>query len=546
MLKKIKNYQILSKIASGGMSEVYLADDVTSGKKVALKILDTKLSIDPEYLSRFKKEASICQQLDHKNIVKILSYGTFKESYYIAYEYIEGITLNNLLRQKRLSGSEIENISIQILEGLSFAHSKNIVHRDIKPSNIMIENGIVKILDFGIAKQELSATVTKTGLFMGSPHYVSPEQIEGHDIDYRSDLYSFGIVLYEMIEGKVPFSADTPWGIIRAHLDKHIPEITKDTPSYLKEVVIKCLSKRKEDRFKSANEIILVIYAKEDLSDKKDNDSKTVIIDRGNNSYEWTDFPNEFKKSFSSLNFNSLNNKNKKKRKENSIDEQKGKINVKRNALKPTLITLSSLLFIAIIVTIVVVNQNNKNYIAENTPTSSVIITTTLPETATTLPIQTTTTYYETTTTQYRNTTTTSYSNQDYENNLAEEKFLNNMNSLLSEYNSVANHIRTYGGKNLTFGKANAIEFEGSVLVRYQELANKLRNFSSPSSYKSDKNNLIVSAESVCFYQNEIINNEINNDYNAYINNFNACNKNINDLFVYSNSMIDIHNKKYH
>ena len=274
MIKKINNYQILSKIASGGMSEVYLADDTKTGKKVALKILDAKLSIDPDYLHRFKKEASICQQLDHKNIVKILSYGTFKENYYIAYEYIEGITLDKLIRQKDLTITEIENISIQILEGLSFAHSKNIIHRDIKPSNIMIEDGIVKILDFGIAKQELSATVTKTGLFMGSPHYVSPEQIEGHDIDYRSDIYSFGVVLYEMIEGKVPFSADTPWGIIRAHLDKNAPEITKDAPIYLKEVVIKCLSKTKENRFKSANEIISVIKNKEEIG------SKTVIIDK--------------------------------------------------------------------------------------------------------------------------------------------------------------------------------------------------------------------------------------------------------------------------
>ncbi|MHB8276975.1 MAG: protein kinase domain-containing protein [Candidatus Humimicrobiaceae bacterium] len=274
MIKKINDYQILSKIASGGMSEIYLADDISSGKKVALKILDAKLSIDPEYLHRFKKEASICQQLDHKNIVKILSYGTFKESYYIAYEYIEGITLDKLIRQKNITITEIENISVQILEALSFAHSKNIIHRDIKPSNIMIEDGTVKILDFGIAKQELASTVTKAGLFMGSPHYVSPEQIEGHDIDYRSDLYSFGIVLYEMIEGKVPFSADTPWGIIRAHLDKNIPEITKDIPIYLKEIVLKCLSKSKEDRFKSANEIISVIKNKEETG------KKTVIIDK--------------------------------------------------------------------------------------------------------------------------------------------------------------------------------------------------------------------------------------------------------------------------
>lgn len=276
MLKELKNYTIISKIASGGMSEVYLAIDTNTGKEVALKILDPKLSIDPEYIHRFKKEASISSQLNHKNIVKILSFGTFKDNYYIAYEYIEGITLDKYIKQKSLSISEIEDISIQILEALYYAHSNNIIHRDIKPSNIMIAKGTVKILDFGIAKQELAATVTKTGLFMGSPHYVSPEQIEGHDIDYRSDIYSFGIVLYEMIEGKVPFSSDTPWGIIRAHLDKSIPEITRDAPTYLKEIVKKCLFKKKEYRFRSAQEIIYLIKNKEEPEE-----DKTVMIERG-------------------------------------------------------------------------------------------------------------------------------------------------------------------------------------------------------------------------------------------------------------------------
>lgn len=274
MQKNLKNYTILSKIASGGMSEVYLAQDKNSLTKVALKILDSKLSIDPEYVHRFKKEASISSQLFHKNIVKILDYGTFEDSYYIAYEYIEGITLDKYIKQKSLTVPEIENIAIQILEGLSYAHSKNIVHRDIKPSNIMIEDGTVKILDFGIAKQELASTVTKTGLFMGSPHYVSPEQIEGRGIDYRSDIYSFGVVLYEIIEGKVPFSSDTPWGIIRAHLDKKIPEITQDAPYYLKEIVRKCLLKGKEYRPKSAQEIIELIKNRGTPTDK------TIIIGR--------------------------------------------------------------------------------------------------------------------------------------------------------------------------------------------------------------------------------------------------------------------------
>ncbi|MHB8277098.1 MAG: serine/threonine-protein kinase [Candidatus Humimicrobiaceae bacterium] len=517
MIKKINNYQILSKIASGGMSEVYLADDISSGKKVALKILDAKLSIDPEYLHRFKKEASICQQLDHKNIVKILSYGTFEESYYIAYEYIEGITLDKLIRQKDLTITEIENISMQILEGLSFAHSKNIIHRDIKPSNIMIEEGTVKILDFGIAKQELSATVTKTGLFMGSPHYVSPEQIEGHDIDYRSDIYSFGIVLYEMIEGRIPFSADTPWGIIRAHLDKEVPEITKDTPSYLKEVVYKCLSKSKEDRFKSANEIISVIANKEEIG------KKTAIIDR---EFEAT------KKEEKQIDYTKL---------DMEYYEEKRKHKVKLLGA----ITIPILFIIIIIGIIIIVNLNNKNYIVENTPTSSFIITTIAAET-TIQAIQTTTVYYETTTTQYHNTTTTSYSNKNYENDLAEEKFLDNMNSLLDEYNLAFNHMKTYHKEGWIFNDPNEIALEQTFLTKLQELSSKLEGFSFPSSINEGRGNLVNISGQLCNIESSVINCMKNDDFEGYITNSNNFWGMVDKLWNNCNAIINAHNKKYH
>lgn len=511
MIKKINNYQIISKIASGGMSEVYLADDISSGKKVALKILDAKLSVNPEYLRRFKKEASICQQLDHKNIVKIRSFGTFEESYYIAYEYIEGITLDKLIRQKDLTITEIENISIQILEGLSFAHSKNIIHRDIKPSNIMIEDGTVKILDFGIAKQELSVTVTKTGLFMGSPHYVSPEQIEGHDIDYRSDLYSFGIVLYEMIEGKVPFSADTPWGIIRAHLDKNIPEITKDIPVYLKEIVLKCMSKRKEDRFKSANEIISVIKNKEEIG------SKTVIIKK-----EWEKLEKVLVK-------------------EKSIAELKGKTTREGKFLKPLLITIASVLFIGILVYVIVITKNVINtYIAQAISNITVI------ETTTSQAIQTNTTNYETTTTQYRNTTTTSYSNQDYENNLAEEKFLNNMNSLLDEYNLAFNHMKTYHREGWIFNDPNEIALEETFLIKIQQLASKLESFSFPGSINEGRGNLVNISRQLCNIENAMINCMKSDDYEGSVSNFNNFWVVVDKLFATSNSIVNKHNTKYH
>ena len=156
MSKIINNYQTISKLASGGMSEGYLATSIKTGKKVAVKILDSKLSMDSEYLNRFKKEVLICKQLDHRNIVKIISYGIYTDNNYITYDYIQGITLDKLMKKKNLTPIQVEHISLQILEALAYAHLKNIIHRDIKPSNIMIQNNTVKILDFGIAKQQFA------------------------------------------------------------------------------------------------------------------------------------------------------------------------------------------------------------------------------------------------------------------------------------------------------------------------------------------------------------------------------------------------------
>jgi serine/threonine protein kinase len=522
MLKELKNYTIISKIASGGMSEVYLAIDTNTGKEVALKILDPKLSIDPEYIHRFKKEASISSQLNHKNIVKILSYGTFKDNYYIAYEYIEGITLDKYIKQKSLSISEIENISIQILEALYYAHSNNIIHRDIKPSNIMIAKGTVKILDFGIAKQELAATVTKTGLFMGSPHYVSPEQIEGHDIDYRSDIYSFGIVLYEMIEGKVPFSSDTPWGIIRAHLDKSIPEITRDAPTYLKEIVKKCLFKKKEYRFRSAQEIIYLIKNKEEPEE-----DKTVMIERGkilagkeldNEDYEYE-------------------------------GGKRGRPSRKLEAWAVVILIIIAFLIITLVNNYDNITRYNKNVTAE--------INTNIDTTTTLLDESDLKDEFSkenkikildaTTTTQYHSTTTTKfYSSQDYENDLAEEKFLDNVYTLLDEYNLAFNHMGTYHKEGWIFNDPNEVALEETFLVKLIELSNKLGGFSFPNSLAEGRNNLVNISHKI----NEIENNMIicmkNNDYEDYVANLNNFWSAIDQLFNQYNAMVDIHNNKYH
>ena len=266
MQRNINKYKFLSLLGAGGMSKVYLAKDNKTGKEVAVKILNESLSFDPEYIKRFKREIEISKTLNHPNIVKIISYGKDKDSYYIVYEHIQGFTLDKYIKTKRLSVREIENIILQILEGLSYAHSKGIIHRDIKPSNIMIsKDGKVKILDFGIARATTRSTITKTGMFMGSPDYVSPEQADGKKISATSDLYSFGILFFEMLSKRLPFSSDTPWGIVNKHINEAPPDISKivkDIPPYLSHIVAKCLVKSPSGRFSSADEIISVLKGK--------------------------------------------------------------------------------------------------------------------------------------------------------------------------------------------------------------------------------------------------------------------------------------------
>ena len=276
MKKHISQYKLLSLLGTGGMSEVYLAQDTRIGTKVAIKILDRKLSKDPEYIKRFKREVEISKTLSHPNIIKIISCGTDKGRYYIVYEYIEGMTLDKYIKSRKLSIKEIEDVTLQILKGLSCAHSKNIIHRDIKPSNIMISNGNVKILDFGIARATTKSTITKTGMFMGSPHYTSPEQIDGKKIDHRTDIYSLGIVLYEMVEGKIPFKANTPLGFVKAHTLKNVPKIRRKIPNYLSDIIFKCLSKKPTDRFKSVEKIMSTINSNKS---SKTESIETIISD---------------------------------------------------------------------------------------------------------------------------------------------------------------------------------------------------------------------------------------------------------------------------
>ncbi|MEP7039164.1 MAG: serine/threonine-protein kinase, partial [Acidobacteriota bacterium] len=224
---QLGHYRILSQLGAGGMGEVFLAEDTRLERKVALKLLPEKFSADSEPLNRFKQEAKAASALNHPNIITVYEIGECKGTNFIVTEFIDGKTLRERMKD-RLTFDEILSIVIQTSEALSAAHQAGIVHRDIKPENIMIRpDGYVKVLDFGLAKlieqnkaeaEDATRKLVKTspGVVMGTVAYMSPEQARGKDIDARSDVFSFGIVLYEMLAGKVPFAGETMTDVLAA------------------------------------------------------------------------------------------------------------------------------------------------------------------------------------------------------------------------------------------------------------------------------------------------------------------------------------------
>ncbi|MCG9479923.1 MAG: serine/threonine protein kinase [Actinomycetia bacterium] len=259
------NYKLIDVIGKGDMSTVFLARSINTGALSALKVLKSEYTQDEEHINRFfKKKIKITRELEHVNILKLLNFGKKKDWYYLIYEHVAGVCLDVfIIREKSLSIKEIEKILLQVLRALSYAHQKEIVHRDIKPQNILITSyGLVKINDFGIAKALSSKTVTQTGLFMGSPGYISPEQAEGKKVDRRSDLYSVGVLLFELLSGSLPFKSDNPYGYLHKHINIDPPDIeivARNIPDHLIYITKKCLKKKRSERFNSADEIIKVL-----------------------------------------------------------------------------------------------------------------------------------------------------------------------------------------------------------------------------------------------------------------------------------------------
>ena len=262
MIQKIGSYNIIKKIASGGMATIYLASHKDTKVKAAIKLLKEELQDKEKITDRFTQEGLL--KLNHPNIVKVLAVGTHSNTPYIVMDYIEGSDLEEVIKSKgRLPVKKALNIFTQILQALSYVHKKGIIHRDIKPKNILIDkDGNVKLTDFGIAKSLYSHIKTATGGYLGAPAYSSPEQMDGKEVDIRSDIYSLGITLYEMLAGRVPFSSTSFDVIVKEKFSDSMIPITKhrsDIPDYIKSIINKCVSKLPRNRFRNVKEIINII-----------------------------------------------------------------------------------------------------------------------------------------------------------------------------------------------------------------------------------------------------------------------------------------------
>ncbi|MGE5485052.1 MAG: Stk1 family PASTA domain-containing Ser/Thr kinase [Ignavibacteriales bacterium] len=254
-------YEVLEKIGGGGMAVVYKAHDNYLNRSVAVKVLRPQYAGDEDFVRRFRREAQAAASLAHPNIVNIFDVGEIDDTYYIVMEYVEGSTLKQVISSKgRLSPVQALKIAHQICEALEHAHKRHVIHRDIKPQNILMSrDGRAKVTDFGIARAATSSTVTHTGTVIGSVHYFSPEQARGGFTGERSDIYSLGVAMYEMVTGRVPFEGDSPISIALKHMQEEIEPVKKTNPEVPDEVatiITRALRKNQFDRYQSASDML--------------------------------------------------------------------------------------------------------------------------------------------------------------------------------------------------------------------------------------------------------------------------------------------------
>lgn len=253
-------YGIISQIGSGGMADVYKVQDVETNRTIALKVLKESLSRDADSIRRFKAEGERMKEIQSQNVVTVYDVGSVGGTYYIAMELINGITLKEYIRRKgQLSPKETMAVSAQVACGLRAAHSRQIVHRDVKPQNIILsKDGKVKVMDFGIA--ESTDTGAKNSQFtVGSVYYIAPEQAKGEACDERSDIYSLGVVMYEMITGKVPFDKETTVQVALAHMNESMTppsELNPECPLALEQIIFRCTQKSRARRYHNCTELL--------------------------------------------------------------------------------------------------------------------------------------------------------------------------------------------------------------------------------------------------------------------------------------------------
>jgi len=256
-----KRYQIIEELGKGGMGRVYKVLDNEIGEKVALKLLNPDIAADSKTIERFRNELKTARQISHKNVCRMYHLSKEEGAPYIIMEYVRGEDLKSMIRMMaRLSPGQTVSIGRQVCEGLNEAHRLGVVHRDLKPQNIMIDrDGNVKIMDFGIARTLRAKGITGEGVMIGTPEYMSPEQAEGKEADERADIYALGIILFEMLTGRVPFEGETPLSVALKHKTEAPPDprkINTQIPNDLALLILRCLEKEKGERYQSAQELL--------------------------------------------------------------------------------------------------------------------------------------------------------------------------------------------------------------------------------------------------------------------------------------------------
>jgi predicted Ser/Thr protein kinase len=267
----IGNYRVEKELGRGGMGVVYKAAEVATGKAVALKVLSRDFALEPSYVKRFKRETEALDRLDHPNIVRVFSVGEYEGLHYYAMDFVDGRSLGAVLSGgERLGVERALDLSIEVAAALGHAHKAGIIHRDIKPGNILLErDGKPKLTDFGIARLTYATRMTRTGDIVGTPEYMSPEQAKGAEVDAPSDVYSLGVVLYELLAGKVPFEGATALEIIKKHQyeqPENIKELNRAIHDGLARVVMKMLAKEPKERYKSAEQVATALLVVRDTA----------------------------------------------------------------------------------------------------------------------------------------------------------------------------------------------------------------------------------------------------------------------------------------